>query len=117
MERSATDSNGEYAITIESILSEEPEQPNPEESAAKTANALIRILFIVPHFTLLLYLNATELIDFEVLAVLVPVFVQSLTGMNCKENLWLKKHWKWTESWLRAWSESYPTIENYCTVS
>lgn len=37
--------------------------------------------------TLLFSLNATELIDFEVLAVLVTVFVQSLTGMNCKENL------------------------------
>ena len=37
--------------------------------------------------TLLFSLNATELIDFEVLAVLVTVFVQSLTGMNCTENL------------------------------
>jgi hypothetical protein len=37
--------------------------------------------------TLLFSLNATELIDFEVLAVLVTVFVQSLTEMNCKENL------------------------------
>jgi hypothetical protein len=37
--------------------------------------------------TLLFSLNATELIDFEVLAVLVTVFVQSLTGMNCMENL------------------------------
>jgi hypothetical protein len=37
--------------------------------------------------TLLFSLNAAELIDFEVLAVLVTVFVQSLTEMNCKENL------------------------------
>ena len=48
--------------------------------------------------TLLFSLNATELIDFEVLAVLVTVFVQSLTGMNCNENLRLKKHGKWAES-------------------
>jgi hypothetical protein len=31
--------------------------------------------------------NATQLIDFESLAVLVTLFVQSLTGMNSEENL------------------------------
>jgi hypothetical protein len=30
--------------------------------------------------------NATQLIDFETLAVLVTVFVYSLTSMNCEEN-------------------------------
>jgi hypothetical protein len=36
--------------------------------------------------TLLFDRNATQLIDFESLAVLVTLFVQSLTGMNCEEN-------------------------------
>jgi hypothetical protein len=35
--------------------------------------------------TLLFDRNATQLIDFEALAVLVTVFVQSLTRMNCEE--------------------------------
>ena len=36
--------------------------------------------------TLLFDRNATQLIDFESLAVLVTLFVQSLTGMNYEEN-------------------------------
>jgi hypothetical protein len=36
--------------------------------------------------TLLFDRNATQLIDFESLAVLVTLFVQSLTDMNCEEN-------------------------------
>jgi hypothetical protein len=36
--------------------------------------------------TLLYARNATQLIDFEVLAVLVTVFVQTLMGMNCEED-------------------------------
>lgn len=36
--------------------------------------------------TLLFDRNATQLIDFETLAVLVTVFVQSLTRMNCEED-------------------------------
>jgi hypothetical protein len=36
--------------------------------------------------TLLFDRNATQLIDFEALAVLVTVFVQSLTRMNCEED-------------------------------
>ena len=45
--------------------------------------------------TLLFDHNATQLIDFEALAVLVTVFEESLTGMNCEENQSFRKQEKW----------------------
>jgi hypothetical protein len=36
---------------MESILAEQDEHPNPDESAARTTNNVIESLFIVPHLT------------------------------------------------------------------